>query len=387
MTKRTVDVTMALLRSAALGVTLTEEEKTLFGEESLSDLLGLAKKHDLAHLLAFGMKQNGLVTEASKGAEQAIFKAAFRYERLNFDYLRLIETLESAKIPFLPLKGSVIRAYYPEPWMRTSCDIDVLVHKEDLERGIEAISSSMSFELRERGTHDVSLFSADGMTHVELHFDLVEEGRARKGDVVLDRLWECVRLKDSYEYFYEMSDAFFYLYHIVHMAKHFEVGGCGVRPFLDLWILDHLPKADERARREIIEEAELESFTDTAKRLSRVWFDGEERDSLTESMEQYILHGGVYGSVDNRVALQQGRKGGRLGYILSRLFLSYEHLVRYYPVLEKRRWLMPLMQVRRWFRLLNPASAKRAGRELNANRSVESSEAERMEQFLNDIGL
>ena len=38
--------------------------------------------------------------------------------------------IKKVQIPFLPLKGSVIRQYYPEPWMRTSCDIDILVDFE-----------------------------------------------------------------------------------------------------------------------------------------------------------------------------------------------------------------------------------------------------------------
>ncbi|MBO4954226.1 MAG: nucleotidyltransferase family protein, partial [Clostridia bacterium] len=36
-------------------------------------------------------------------------------------------------IDFMPLKGAVIRQYYPEPWMRTSCDIDIHVKKDRLE--------------------------------------------------------------------------------------------------------------------------------------------------------------------------------------------------------------------------------------------------------------
>ena len=32
-------------------------------------------------------------------------------------------------------------------------------------------------------------------------------------------------------------DKMFYFYHVAHMAKHFEIGGCGVRPFLDSYLL------------------------------------------------------------------------------------------------------------------------------------------------------
>ena len=97
--------------------------------------------------------------------------------------------------------------------------------------------------------------------------------------------------------------------------------------------------------------------------------------------------GGVYGSTDNRVALQQNKKGGRIGYVLSRIFIPYAKLKRYYPVLEKHRWLMPLMQIRRWFMLLNPDVAKMAKREMAINGNLAKTKTDEMNSFLDDIGL
>ena len=237
MDQGTIQTLFPLLRSAIRGSRLTEGELEAFSPEALPELLALAEKHDLAHLLAYSLKQNGLIPEGNKEIETSIFKAVFRYERLNYEYERLCAALEEAKIPFLPLKGSFLRKYYPEPWMRTSCDIDVLVHREELERAIAYLSENLQYVETERATHDVSLYSPQNV-HLELHFDLVEEGRAKNATDVLSSVWENLSLRAGSAYFYEMSDAFFYFYHIAHMAKHFEDGGCGIRPFLDLWILD-----------------------------------------------------------------------------------------------------------------------------------------------------
>ena len=46
--------------------------------------------------------------------------AIYRYEKINYELNRLRSALNEAQIPFIPLKGSVLRQYYPEPWMRTS---------------------------------------------------------------------------------------------------------------------------------------------------------------------------------------------------------------------------------------------------------------------------
>lgn len=386
MDQGTTHMLFPLLRSAICGEKLTEEERNTFFPELLPELFAMAEKHDLSHLLAYALKQNDLLPAENKQLDQAILKAFFRYERLNYEYERLCAALEEAQIPFLPLKGSILRDFYPEPWMRTSCDIDVLVHREDLEQAIAYLSENLKYAEKERATHDVSLFSPQNI-HVELHFDLVEEGRAKNAVGILSAVWENVSLREGRSYWYEMSDAFFYFYHIAHMAKHFETGGCGIRPFLDLWILDRIEGADKSARDALLEQGGLLQFAEAARRLSEVWFGACEHDALTEQLQAFLLHGGVYGSTDNRVALNQTKKGGRFGYLLSRIFIPFAKLKRYYPILEKHPWLMPAMQVRRWFMLLKPDVATMAKRELATNGSLERSKADQMKMFLDEIGL
>ena len=270
--------------------------------------------------------------------------------------------------------------------MRTSCDIDILVHNEDLEKAISYLTENLKYVEKDRATHDVSLFSPTGI-HVELHFDLVEEGRANLANTVLETVWSNVVLKEEYGYWYEMTDPFFYFYHIAHMAKHFETGGCGIRPFIDLWLLDTVADGDGNYRDALIQSGELLRFAQAARKLSRVWFGGEEMDDLLSQMQDFILRGGIYGTAENRVALHQSNMGGRIGYILSRIFIPFAKLKRYYPILEKHPWLMPVMQVRRWFMLFNPDIAQMAKRELATNRSLEKDNADDMSLFLKNIGL
>ena len=386
MDQRTIQMLFALLRSAIRGTKLTDSERENYSEDMLQDLLKLSAKHDVIHLLALGLKQNGLISEDNAEIEEYILKAVCRYEQLRYEYDILSDALEKAQIPFLPLKGSVLRQYYPELWMRTSCDIDVLVHQNDLETAIAYLSKNHNYVEKERATHDVSLFTQIGV-HVELHFDLVEEGRAKSAIDVLKHVWENVSVHKGYKYWYDMTDEYFYFYHIAHMAKHFETGGCGIRPFIDLWILDHMDDVDIVARDALLSQGSLLKFTTVARELSEVWFGGKEADELTLQMQEFILHGGVYGSIDNRVAIQQKKQGGRFGYVLSRVFVPYAKLKRYYPVLEKHPWLMPIMQIRRWFMLLNPDVARMAKKEMAVNKKIERTEANEMNGFLENIGL
>lgn len=380
MEEKTLFTMFSLLRSV-FGVSLDPEI-----ELDMGSLCQIARAHDVEHLVAFALKKNGLLKPEDSFAEKSIFKAVYRYERLNFVLDELSDALETAGIPFIPLKGSVLRKYYPEPWMRTSCDIDVLVHREDLERAIEYLSRTLGYVEKWRDARDVSLFTPGGV-HIELHFDLVEEGCANNAIKVLERVWDNVSLCEKSIFRYEMSDAFFYFYHIAHMAKHFETGGCGIRPFIDLWILDHMENADFSARDALLSRGGLWKFAEVSRTLSNVWFGSEEQNDISFQMQEYLLHGGVYGSSDNRVALQQKKRGGRLGYFLSRVFAPYDKLKRYYPILEKHRWLIPFMQVRRWFKLLQPHVASMAKSEIETNRNLQKGRADEMGNFLKNIGL
>ena len=386
MALMTNDLLFALLRSAICEMELTSEERDICNQEQLLVALKLAQKYDVAHLAVLGLKKNNLIAPENAALEQVILRAVFRYERLNYDYTKLCATLEEAQIPFMPLKGSILRDYYPEAWMRTSCDVDVLVRNEDLNRAVSVLTEKLGYIEKERTTHDIVLSTPAGIS-VELHYDLVEEGRAKNAIKVLSAVWQDATPRQGSRYFYEMSDSFFYFYHIAHMAKHFENGGCGIRPFIDLWILDRLDGIDEEKRNELLKKSDLKQFADMCRKLCRVWLEKEQADDLSLQLQEFLLHSGMYGSTDNRVLLQQNKRGGRLGYLWSRVFAPRTKLERYYPVLKKHRWLLPFMQVRRWFMLLRPEVSAMAKSEMKANKDVDPEKAEAMRIFLNNIGL
>ncbi len=383
MEQTSVALLFSLMRSAMWESPLTDAEKEL-SQKALPQAAALACKHDLGHLLAKGVKYNGLPCLPEWEKEQ--IKAIYRYEQLNYELEQTCMALEQEGIPFLPLKGSVLRKDYPQPWMRTSCDIDILISESDLERATARLLKDCNYTCTERGSHDVSFRTPSGM-HLELHYDLVEEGRANTAPAVLREVWAHTKVAPGAVFRREMTDAMFYFYHIAHMAKHFENGGCGIRPFLDLWILDGKKEVDLAARQALLGQGGLSLFAQSASQLSRVWFGEAPCDALTARMEEYILTGGMYGTVKNRVTVQQKKKGGRIGYVFSRLFLPYEQLKSQYPVLKKHPWLMPLMQLRRWFKSLFGGGVKRSVHELQTNRQVSAKEVGEMQEFLHKIGL
>lgn len=304
MNKETDYILFSILRSIFHGNQMSDEDKRIVTKDSLIDVVKLASKHDLAHLIALGTLNNDLADEEMKPQFQQItFRAIYRYEKLNYELKQVCDALEKAEIPFLPLKGSVIRKYYPEPWMRTSCDIDVLVHEKNLRTAVTCLVENLKYTEHEQNTHDVSLFSPSGV-HLELHYDLVEEGWANSSNVILQNVWDYVYPKKEYKYWHEMSNEMFYFYHVAHMAKHLQQGGCGIRTFIDLWILENLSEFKKTDRDIMLDEGGLLHFSEIASRLASCWINNSPMDSICEKMQNYILSGGVYGTKENLILVQ-----------------------------------------------------------------------------------
>ncbi len=384
MNQRTTQILFSILRSGICGEALSEDEKSAYSEEILPEMFSVAKKHDITQILAAGLEQNELPGIEHMEMEQ--IKAVYRHEQLKYALEQLCDALEAAKIPFMPLKGSVIRQYYRIPWMRTSCDIDILVHEEDLDKAVAYLIQNCDYTVKEKGSHDISLFTPS-KNHVELHYNLVEDGLAKASSSVLKSVWSVSCLYHSKLYWHEMPDEMFYFYHIAHMAKHFENGGCGIRPFIDLWILDALDGIDVEKRNVLLKRGGLFRFAECARELNRVWFADAEHTAMSMQMEHYILSGGVYGTTENRIVVQQQKQGGKFKYALSKIFIPYEVIKFHYPVLQKHRWLTPVMEIRRWFKLVFCGHAKRSLHELKYNNAISADQAAQTKSFLDNIGL
>lgn len=382
----TAQVLFALIRNVICNETVSAETKSACTPEMLESVYALAARHDLAHLVGQSLSKLGLPdSEILTKCKQAGMSAFVRHMQLDHEYQKTCKALEDARITFIPLKGSVLRNYYPEPWLRTSCDADILVKQSDLESATTVLKETLGYRYADRTGHDIS-FTSPGGIHIELHFDLVEDGRANASNSVLRRVWEDAAPAEGFRYWHCMSDRFFYFYHIAHMAKHFETGGCGIRPFIDLWLLDHGVPSDFSARDALLQTGGLLQFATAVRKLGRVWFSGEAADALSQRLEYFLLHGGAFGSVANRVALHKKEDSSQLRYLLSRVFVPYEKLKAYYPILEKHRWLMPVMQVRRWFLLLKPDVYRRTKGEVLASKTMVS-DANDTGTLLNDLGL
>ena len=314
MEQRLIDLMFALIGCEVGSEATLSDDDWVFLVENLAPLYKLSKSHNMAHIIASALSKLGIIDNdeiSQKFSKQQIL-AIYRYERLNYDVEQIYEIFEKAKIPFMPLKGAVIRAIYPEPWMRTSCDIDILIKEDDLNRAIDVLKEELGYTSEEnRNYHDISLYSPNGV-HLELHFSIMENMDSI--DKLLCQVWSYSVLADGTEYQYRQTNEYLLFHHIAHMSYHFVSGGCGIKPFLDLHLMQQKMKFDLQKVQELCSICGLQTFYDKVTELTKVWFERKPCDGIILKMQSYILQGGVYGTLENKVTTQQGISGGKFRY-------------------------------------------------------------------------
>lgn len=383
------EIMLSLICCEIQDIKINESIKTSLKDTTIfSELYTFSKKHDLSHFVASSLSKNDMLAqdEVSKKFQQQMMMAVYRYEQKKYALNNVKQILEEAEIPHIPLKGAVIQKYYPVPWFRTSCDIDILIHQEDADRAITVLNEAGYIRQNDMTTHDYS-FIAPGQVHLELHYTLEQGEQLEKANFVLDKVWDYSTLDDSTQYGYKMSDAFFLLYHLAHMAKHFIGGGCGIRPFIDLWLLEKNGYCNSSQLNELLRKANLTTFYESTMKLIGVWFEGEAHSAVTEQMELFILAGGVYGTASNSAAVKAARGESKFCSFFKLMFLPRKSLEVIYPNIRKHPILYPFYQIKRWFRIFNRKKRNHIGKLTAARNAVDAKEENQTRTLLYDLGL
>ncbi len=377
----------SLLRSQICTTKANDSLPSSVTEEELSALYTLAHRHDLAHIIAQALSRHHLLGHGGTDDDfrQALAEAAYRNEQFQYEFSEICRALTDDAIPHLPLKGAAIRTLYPAPWMRTSCDIDILVHESDLDRAAEALTEALGCRASEkRNYHDIALFCPGGIP-IELHFSIRENMPAP--DRLLSRVWEFSFPSSEGKMTYQQSETYLLFHIIAHMAYHFQYGGCGIRPLMDLYLLESKTSPDRALLHSMLEESGLQRFYSCVRALIGVWFGTDPHTDLTKNMQKFILSGGAYGTRSNFETVRQQRAGGSTQYIFQRIFMPYDDLKQKYPVLEKHRFLTPMYQAVRWCGLLRGKKLSRSIQTLRRIRNLDADKIETVHNLLKEVGL
>ena len=384
--KQNAELLIDVIRAA-----LNEENDGSLSErlsaQSLRSLYEVAREYDMAHLVGYVLERLGRTATPTEQEYIRLYMFAVgRCERSVQELSEISRVLGAHGIAHLPLKGAVLRELYPGRWMRTSSDIDVLVKKEHIENVRELLQTELGYEFDQASDHDLA-FTAPGGDRFELHFSLIEDGVVGRADEPLRDVWQYASATPGQPYRMALSPEMFYYYHIAHMAKHFVQGGCGLRPFADIWVMLGKLSMDRAACERLLEAGGLTRFARHAEQLARVWFGGQSHTDVTRRMQAFLLTGGEFGTYENRAAVAQNKKGGKVRYALSRIWLNYRQMCVFYPSLKGRAYLLPVYEVWRWLRLIFGGGVRRSVVELRANAAVTQDQRENTARMLNELGL
>lgn len=382
-TKSLQDILIQILRFELNQTEPDASVKEQLTPEVLHSLYSLSKQHDSAHIVADFLYRQGLLTndEISEKYNKQAMISVYRYEQMKYAYVQICNTFDEASIPYIPLKGSVIRPYYPKESMRTSCDIDILVKDKDLESAIEALIRK-DFRCGERNYHDVSLWTPNNV-HLELHFNIQENIDTL--DAVLKDAWlYAILVKGGC---YAFTEEFFVFHMFAHMSYHFLSGGCGMKALVDVWVMEHKMGIQYERARQLLEKAGIYRFAMEISRLVEVCFSGKEKDDFSEILLSYIIGGGVYGTVQNKIAVEKAETKNTFLYALQRLFLPYKSMIILYPMLKRLPFLLPICWIARFCKMLFGGRAARTVSELKTANNVSDKTMNSIEQMRERLGL
>lgn len=378
-------LTIQLIRYEITDISVDKELLEAVTDDVLKSVYTFSVEQDVAYIVGSAISKLGLLSGDIKGAffnEQ--LASVYRYEQLQHELNSVSQLFEAEKIAFIPLKGSVIRQYYPKPEMRTSCDIDILIHIVDMGKASKLLMEQLNCKYNDKCSHDISFVMPTG-AKLELHFTLCETDSDTKN--LLDDVWDYANPADGFKYKHELKKEFFMLYHMYHIAKHICSGGCGLRPFLDTYILEQKLEYNKQQLTDLYSKAGLVKLAKGVLKTAMVWFGNETEDETTRLMGNYIFDAGIYGNIENQVAVSQGKNGSRFRTLINRIFMPYKQLKVVYPIIVKYPVLTPVFEIKRWGRIIFKDKMKKQMAIIKYNATITEEKQNEVAKLMKNLDL
>ncbi len=343
----------AITAIQSISVALSESNSVKIADGfNWQQFIDFCSKHRITDIVFCGLKKaNTVIPDSfnsylSEHSVSSSIKEAIRDIEIN----ELIDDFEKNKIKHLIMKGFVIKNIYPEPYLRSMGDADILVG-EDIKQA-EDVLIKHGFTFKGEGfLHNIFY---KNKLYIELHKSLIDESIDEYYNyygVGFDK----AQLADGCKYRYIFSNEQYYIFMIVHAAKHFKTYGTGIRTLLDIFIYNrhYSNKLNYQYIYSELKKLNLEEFEKTINELSVKWF-SQRFDSSFDSIGEYIISSGVYGSADNHelnaflISNKNGNKG-KFTYIFRCIFPDKEYMCNRYPKCRKYSFLIPFYRIKRIF--------------------------------------
>lgn len=358
---RTSEQLLYLMACALQGVSAREE---VLADADLKQLLIMARKHSVASMVCMALEKTAIFANADEATKKQWIDAKNKAIRKNMllDAERKIisHELETQGIWYMPLKGSILKDWYPKPGMREMADNDILFDPSGREQVREIFQNrgykTVSFR---KGNHDV--YEKAPIYNFEMHVSLFH-GTYKELTEQYENVKERLLPVDGTAYQFAFTPEDFYVFVLAHAHKHYSHSGTGIRTLADIYIMNQ--KLGGTLNWEYVD-SELRglgifSYERESRELAQKLFGIAElptKANLSEAEQQmlaYYLGASTYGTIENRT-LNKMRKlqpdGGAITahtkrkYLLSRIFPGREWCEAYAPTVYKYPVLLPFFWV------------------------------------------
>lgn len=368
------------------GINRVKPDMKLIEDEDMNALYNLSKAHFVEVIIGTALKQTGY--NLSDEWTQKLSKSIRKNILFDSEREKIFNFMEQEGIWYLPLKGTILKEYYPSVGMRQMSDNDVLFD-EKYTNIVQEYMKSQGYvgENIGKGAHDV--YKKEPVYNFELHRTLFDSSVQSLMNIYYSDVKKRLILSDNREYGYHFSKEDFYIYIVAHAYKHYRGSGTGIRSLLDFYVYlsaeEH--NMDFKYIQNECEKLEMSEFEASNRILCKKVFSKEFlvdykefSNSLSKSeheMLEYYFSSGVYGTaehgIENRIAKYQKKTGNKskLRYTLHRLFPSINTYKSYYPFFYKYKFLLPIAWFYRLLRMLfSKKRRKTAIKEMNYVRKM-----------------
>lgn len=343
---------MKLVRYVLCGNATVSDENTDFEK-----LFEFAKYHSIESMIYVGLCDSGTVVPKSIMTKlKEIYNGAIVFDTMQDMALREISNeFENAGIDYIPLKGSLLKNYYPMPDYRKSGDIDILIKPEDEPEVIRIMEKLDYRSVEEFEAHDIHLtYQKEPYLTIEIHRQLVRNNN--RAYPLCSKVWDNVSLAENTKHRYNMNAEFLYVYLIAHLAKHIYSGGAGIRLITDIWVMREKFVFDNEKLNRYLQQADLVEINNMIIKLTERMFKEDINTGEDENislLESIVIDGGSFGSDETRLIIDSNKDyKSRTKRIIGMIFPPAKALLTKYPVLKKHAFLLPFIWIYRAFRLL-----------------------------------
>ncbi|WP_073339787.1 nucleotidyltransferase domain-containing protein [Clostridium grantii] len=207
---------------------------------NFKSIIDEAEAHNIKGLVYSAINKNNISKYIDKEQleqwkKETFFTAVYQIQHIK-QISHVLEIFNKEKIPVIVLKGLVIRDIYPKPELRTMCDADILVHKEDLDKVKKQLLKLGYIEYGITKAHIV--FEHIKYPPIEVHWFLTYEDFFKKNVLCENEIWKkTMKVKVGGTEALSLSFEDIAVHLCLHMAIHSASSGFGVRQLCDLVLL------------------------------------------------------------------------------------------------------------------------------------------------------